>query len=574
MALFDNNPISALTNPVTSGIGGLFEGMTPFGGSIPSGVLAPEQEAKLRNQALFQGLLGTAATYLATPKNLNAGSPLPYLGRAFLGGMGASQDVIDRAIRSQLLAGRNDPFGTIDISKYTPESIREFQKSGNKDYSLLREKTEQQKVEFEQFRKGLPTTVPAVTQQVVQPGGYAPAQEEVLPEQIAPNYGLTKQPDVVTEVETQPAREQSNIEAIKRFIIENPTNQYAMSMLPSIELMEKEATKKSQQQAFNRIFPTTVSVGPDGQEQETVSFNPVAVKDYIVSSDNPMKAAKEITENIASIKKQNIFGNVSADSMTPFDSLVSLSSDNRAIQERAKYLQKAVRDGRLSQEDADKEASKLTDLYVKDSEKREGREVANAFKQTLIDLKTQQSDFQKEVKTNEIKADIGNKVSNLNNIINQVEYVKTHPGRYNGLIADPRVALKVSLNPQQSYDYASAVDTLKGQAFLNQVAQMRGAGALSNAEGEKIQIALSNLSINQSKESFDRNLKVIFDTMDAAKKRSISLGKPYGLTEADFGVASNAPASSPASTGFKEGAKTKSKSGKPMVFRNGQWEYE
>jgi hypothetical protein len=578
MALFDNNPISALTNPVKSGIGSLFEGMTPFGGSIPSGVLAPEQEAKLRNQALFQGLLGTAATYLATPKNLNAGSPLPYLGRAFLGGMGASQDVIDKAIRQQLLAGRSDPFGTLDISKYTPESIKEFQKTGNKDYSLLKEKTEQQKLEFEQFRKGLPTTTPAVTQQVVQPGSYAPMQEEVLPEQVAPNYGVTKQPDVVTEVETQPEKPVSNIEALKRFIIENPTNQYAMSMLPSIELMEKEATKKSQQQAFSRIFPTITNVGPDGQPQETVSFNPVAVKDYIVSSDNPMKAAKEITENISSIKKQNIFGNVSAASMTPFDSLVSLSSDNKAIQERAKYLQKATIDGRITQEDADKEASKLTDLYVKDSEKRDGREVANAFKQTLVDLKTEQGKFQKEVKTNEIKADIGNKVSNLNNVINQVEYIKTHPGRYNGLIADPRIALKVSLSPQQSYDYASAVDTLKSQAFLNQVSQMKGTGALSNAEGDKIQTALANLSINQSKQEFDRSLKVIFDTMDSAKKRSISLGKPYGLTEADFGVASAAPASapapSPASTNFKEGAKTKSKSGKPMVFRNGQWEYE
>ena len=32
--------------------------------------------------------------------------------------------------------------------------------------------------------------------------------------------------------------------------------------------------------------------------------------------------------------------------------------------------------------------------------------------------------------------------------------------------------------------------------------------------------------------------------------------------------------SMPASTGFKEGMRTKSKSGKPMIFRNGQWEYE
>jgi len=545
MALFDNNPLQSLYAPVKSGIGNLFEGMTPFGSSIPTGILDSTQEEKLRNQALFQGLLGTAATYLATPKNLGAGSPLPYLGKAFLGGMGASQDVIDRAVRAKLLTGKNDPFGTLDISKYTPESIKIFQQSGNKDYSLLKEKTEQQKLEFEEFRKGLSTTTPAVTQQVVQPGGYAPMQEEVLPEQIAPNYGLAKQPDVVTEVETQPAKAQSNVEAIKRFIIENPNNQYAMSMLPSVELMEKEASKKSQQQAFSRIFPTTISVGPDGQQQETVSFNPVAVKDYIINSETPMKSAKEITENISAINKANIFGNVSADSMTPFDSLVSLSSDNKAIQERAKYLQGITRSGKLSQEDADKEASKLTDLYVKDSEKRDGREVANAFKQTLVDLKTEQGKFQKEVKTSEIKADIGNKVSNLNNVINQVEFIKTHPGRYNGLIADPRVALKVSLSPQQSYDYASAVDTLKSQAFLNQVSQMKGTGALSNAEGEKIQTALANLSINQSKEAFDRNLNVIFNTMDSAKKRSISLGKPYGLTETDFGVVPNEQPATP-----------------------------
>lgn len=574
MAIFDNNPLSALTNPVTSGIGNLFEGMTPFGGSIPSGVLAPEQESKLRNQALIQGLLGTTATYLATPKNLGAGSPLPYLGRAFLGGMGASQDVIDRAIRQQLLAGRNDPFGTLDISKYTPESIKEFQKSGNKDYSVLKEKTEQQRLEFEQFRKGLPTTTPAVTQQVVQPGGYAPMQEEVLPEQVAPNFGLTKQPDVVTQVETQPEKPASNIEALKRFIIENPTNQYAMSMLPAIELMEKEAAKKSERQAFSRIFPTTTSIGPDGQPQETVSFNPSAVRDYIINAGDPSKAADEITKTISTMKKENIFGNVPANAMTPFDSLVSIASDNKAIQERAKYLQQATRSGTISQEDADKEASKLTQLYVTDSEKRNGRESANAIKQTLIDLKTEQTNFQKEVKTNEVKADIGNKVSNFNNIINQVEYIQNHPGRYNGLIADPRVALKVSLSPQQSYDYASAVTQLKDQAFLNQVNQLRGLGALSDAEGKKIQSSLANLSINQSKEAFDRNLKVIFDTMNAGKQRAVSLGKPYGLKESDFGIVSNNQTPQPASTGFKEGAKTKSKSGKPMVFRNGQWEYE
>jgi hypothetical protein len=136
MALFDNNPlyenISSLANPITSGIGDLFKGMTPFGSSIPSGILDPAQEEKLRNQALFQGLLGTAATYLATPKNLNAGSPLPYIGKAFLGGMGASQDVIDRALtseyRKQLTANKGDNIRTIKQDRF--EITQEKQPDG------------------------------------------------------------------------------------------------------------------------------------------------------------------------------------------------------------------------------------------------------------------------------------------------------------------------------------------------------------------------------------------------------------------------------------------------------------
>jgi hypothetical protein len=145
MALFDNNPlynnISSLTNPVTSGLGGLFDGMNVFGTSIPTGVLGTGEEDKLRKQALLQGLLGTAATYLATPKNLNTGSALPYVGKAFLGGMGASQDVVDRAVRAKLLSGRDNEFSSINPLDVTPESLKAYQDSiaqGKKDPSLLR----------------------------------------------------------------------------------------------------------------------------------------------------------------------------------------------------------------------------------------------------------------------------------------------------------------------------------------------------------------------------------------------------------------------------------------------------
>ena len=112
MALFDNNPlyenISSLANPITSKVSGLldgFSGMNVFG-ARPSealtSILTKDQQDKLRNQALFQGLLGTAATYLATPKNLNVGSALPYLGKAFLGGMQSSQGAYDQALTGKI----------------------------------------------------------------------------------------------------------------------------------------------------------------------------------------------------------------------------------------------------------------------------------------------------------------------------------------------------------------------------------------------------------------------------------------------------------------------------------------
>ena len=104
MALFDNNPLESLYAPVQSGLK-MFEGMNIFG-ARPSealtGILTKDQQDKLRNQSILQGLLGAGATYLATPKNLNVGSALPYLGKAFLGGMQSSQNVYDQALAGKV----------------------------------------------------------------------------------------------------------------------------------------------------------------------------------------------------------------------------------------------------------------------------------------------------------------------------------------------------------------------------------------------------------------------------------------------------------------------------------------
>lgn len=95
--------LDSFTNPL--------EGMNIFGAKAPSymgGILDQNEIDKLKQQSLVQGLLGTAATYLAQPKNQRYGSALPYLGKAFMGGMQQAQGVYDQATQDAIMKQKID----------------------------------------------------------------------------------------------------------------------------------------------------------------------------------------------------------------------------------------------------------------------------------------------------------------------------------------------------------------------------------------------------------------------------------------------------------------------------------
>lgn len=74
-------------------------------------------------------------------------------------------------------------------------------------------------------------------------------------------------------------------------------------------------------------------------------------------------------------------------------------------------------------------------------------------------------------------------------------------------------------------DTSALVDTLKSQGFMSGIQQMRGLGALSNAEGQKVMDAIGNLSASQSEKSARVSIKAIIDTTQMAQKR---LQQKYG----------------------------------------------
>jgi hypothetical protein len=102
MALFDTS----------GGLGGLLGDLGDYGFGVPknTGLIADVDRDAINKRALLSGLISAGLTYAATPKNLNTGSALPYLGRAGLAGFNTSQDVVDRSLntayRNKILAGR------------------------------------------------------------------------------------------------------------------------------------------------------------------------------------------------------------------------------------------------------------------------------------------------------------------------------------------------------------------------------------------------------------------------------------------------------------------------------------
>ncbi|MGL5280661.1 MAG: phage DNA ejection protein [Plesiomonas shigelloides] len=77
-------------------------------------------------------------------------------------------------------------------------------------------------------------------------------------------------------------------------------------------------------------------------------------------------------------------------------------------------------------------------------------------------------------------------------------------------------------------DTSALIDTLKSQGFMSGIQQMKGMGALSNAEGQKVVDAIGSLSANQSEKSAKEAIKTIIDTTEQAKKRMAKKsGKEY-----------------------------------------------
>lgn len=208
-------------------------------------------------------------------------------------------------------------------------------------------------------------------------------------------------------------------------------------------------------------------------------------------------------------------------------------ADTQTKQVAAKYAEsKAVSD--LEQAGWNIKAIQADIGYKKESNRIAAINAAanresNGLKRQELQLKLNDALSARDTRIRENAAAAESGAASIDNMTNTINRVLSSPG-LDKVVGSVQGRLGSYLSDEGS-DAIALIDTLGSQAFLSQIAAVKGMGSLSNAEGEKLQAAFQNFSRTQSETQFRSNLKEGLRLLTKARKN----------TEQKFGVPLSAP---------------------------------
>lgn len=130
--------------------------------------------------------------------------------------------------------------------------------------------------------------------------------------------------------------------------------------------------------------------------------------------------------------------------------------------------------------------------------------------------------------------------TSIDNMLNTIERIKKNPS-LNDVVGSIEGRIPVVFSDEAA-DATALIETLGSQAFLAQIPNIKGMGALSNAEGEKLQAALQNLGRVQSEKQFRASLDEAARLLKKGREAlSKSTGVPLGKPDTPAAPASRPP---------------------------------
>jgi hypothetical protein len=150
----------------------------------------------------------------------------------------------------------------------------------------------------------------------------------------------------------------------------------------------------------------------------------------------------------------------------------------------------------------------------------------NALKKDELTLKLSEAIDKRDQATRDQKANLASQSADIDNFLNTAAQILKVPDEVIKQASGPITARLPTLSQNVS-DLESLVETAGSQIFLAVIPKMKSLGALSEAEGNKLQTSLTNLSLKQSPEQFKANMKEAVRLME---KGRVNLELRSGMT--------------------------------------------
>lgn len=161
----------------------------------------------------------------------------------------------------------------------------------------------------------------------------------------------------------------------------------------------------------------------------------------------------------------------------------------------------------------------------------------NSLKREGLQLKLQEKIDKRDETIRGKASEIENSRATIDNMLNTADRILKTPMDVIESAAGP-ISSRFPTTSSDTADLEALVDTLSSQAFMAQIPALKGMGALSNAEGEKLQASLQNLSLKQSPERLVENIK---EAQRLILKSRSTLSDKYGVPD----IVPDTPAAQP-----------------------------
>jgi hypothetical protein len=151
----------------------------------------------------------------------------------------------------------------------------------------------------------------------------------------------------------------------------------------------------------------------------------------------------------------------------------------------------------------------------------------NALKRQELGLKVDEMKQKRDETVRTKVADLEGARASIDNLLNTADRVLATPLGVINAATGP-VSSRLPTVSAETANFEELLSTLGSQAFLAQVPIMKGLGALSNAEGSKLESALQSLSLRQSPDRLIANIREAQRIMLKARK---TMADRYGLPD-------------------------------------------